>query len=69
MSNVQDLFWCDARDEKGGLVHAPHCDQHGCFVVQGKKQETNTGGKAKMPDHSRCTIIHTLCLRFFPVLL
>ena len=23
MSNVQDLFWCDAIDEQGGLVHAP----------------------------------------------
>ena len=25
-------------------------------MVQGKKQETNTGGKAKLPDHYRCTI-------------
>ena len=25
-------------------------------MVQGKKQETNTGGKAKMRDHYRCTI-------------
>ena len=51
MSNVQDVFWCDARDEQGGLVHAQACDQLRCFVVQGKKQETSTGGKAKMPDH------------------
>ena len=49
MSNVQDLFWCDTREEQGGLVHASDCDQHQCFVVQGKKQETNTGGKATMP--------------------
>ena len=56
MSNVQDLFWCDARDEQGCLLHAPDCDQGDCFVVQGKKQETNTGGKAKMPNHNRCTI-------------
>ena len=28
MSNVQDLFWCDARDEQGALVHATDCDQH-----------------------------------------
>ena len=28
MSNVQDLFWCAARDEQGGLNHAPECDQH-----------------------------------------
>ena len=51
MSNVQDLFWCDARDEQGSLLHAPDCDQHDCVVVQGKKQETNIGGKAKLPDH------------------
>ena len=61
MSNVQDLLWCDARDEKGGFVHATDCDQHECFVVQGKKQETNTGGKAKMPDHYRCTITCAFC--------
>ena len=51
MSNVQDLFWCDARDEQGCLLHCPHCDQRNCFVVQGKKQETNSGSKVKMPDH------------------
>ena len=62
MSNVQDLFWCDGRDEQGGgLVHAPDCDQHECFVVQGTKQETNTGGKAKMPDHYMCTITCAFC--------
>ena len=61
MSNVQDLFWCDARDEEGSLLHAPDCDQHDCFVVQGKKQETNTGGKAKLPDHYRCTITCAFC--------
>ena len=49
MSNVQDLFWCDTRDEQGGVAHALDCDQHLCFVVQGKKQETNTCGTAKMP--------------------
>ena len=46
MSNIQDLFWCDDRDEKGCVLHAPDCDQ----------RETNTGGKAKPPDHYRCTI-------------
>ena len=56
MSNVQDLFWCDARDERGCLHHALDCDQRNCIVVQGKKQETKTGSKAKMPDHYRCTI-------------
>ena len=61
MGNVQDLFWCDAKNEQGGLVDAPDCDQHECFVVQGKKQETNTGGKAKMPDHYRCTITCAFC--------
>ena len=54
--NVQELFWCDARDEHGHLQHAPDCDQRDCFVVLGKKQETNTGAKPKMPDHYRCTI-------------
>ena len=61
MSNVQDPFWCDARDERGCLLHAPDCDQRDCFVVQGKKQETDTGGKAKLPDHSRCTITCVFC--------
>ena len=42
-------------------MHAPACDQHECFVVRGKKQETNTGGKAKMPDHYRCTITCAFC--------
>ena len=61
MSNVQDLFWCDASDDQGSLLHAPYCDQHDCFVVLGKKQETNTGGKAKLPDHYRCTITCAFC--------
>ena len=61
MSNVQDLFWCEARDEQGCLLHAPDCDQRDCFVVQGKRQETNTGGKAKLPDHYRCTITRAFC--------
>ena len=61
MSNVHDLFWCDARDERGCLLHARDRDQRKCFVVQGKKQETNTGSKAKMPDHYRCTITCAFC--------
>ena len=61
MSNVQDLFWCDARDEQGCLLHAPDCDQRNCFVVQGRKQETNTGSKAKMLDHYRCTTTCAFC--------
>ena len=61
MSNGQDLFWCDARDEQRSLLYAPNCDQHDSFVVQGKKQETNTGGKAKLPGHYRCTITWALC--------
>ena len=36
MGNVQGLFWSDANDEQGGLVHAPYCDQHERFVVHGK---------------------------------
>ena len=61
MSNLQDLFWCDARDEQGCLLHAPDCDQRDCFMVQGRKQETNTGGKAKLPDHYRSTITRAFC--------
>ena len=61
MGNVQELFWCDARDEHGHLQHAPDCDQRNCFLVQGKKQETNTGAKPKMPDHYRCTITCVFC--------
>ena len=55
MSNMQDLFWCNARDEQGALLHALDCDRRQCFVVQGKKQENNTRGKAKMPNHHSCT--------------
>ena len=61
MSNVVELFWCDARDEQGGLLHAPDCDQRNCFVVEGKNRETNTGGRAKLPDHYRCTITCAFC--------
>ena len=61
MGNVQELFWCDAREEHGHLQHAPDCDQRDCFVVQGKKQQTNTGAKPKMPDHYRCTITCAFC--------
>ena len=61
MSNVRDLLWCDARDEQGCLLHAPDCDQRDCFVDQEKKQETNTGGKAKLLDHYRCTITCAFC--------
>ena len=61
MDNVKELFWCDARGEQGHLQHAPNCEQRNCFVVQGKKQETNTGAKAKMPDHYRCTITCAFC--------
>ena len=61
MKNVKELFWCDARDEQGHLQPVPDCEQGDCFVVQGKKQETNTGAKAKMPDHYRCTITCALC--------
>ena len=61
MSNVQDLFWCDASDEQGSLLHAPECHWWDCFLVQGKKQETNTPGKAKLPDHYRCTITCPVC--------
>ena len=61
MGNVQEFFWCDARDEHGQLQHAPDCDQRDCFAVQGKKQETNTGAKPNMPDHYRCTITCAFC--------
>ena len=61
MSNVQELFWGDARDEQGCLLHAADCEQRNCFVVQGKKQETNTSGKAKLRDHYRCTITCAFC--------
>ena len=61
MSNVQDLFWCEARDKQGCLLPAPDCDHRDCFVVQEKKQETNTGGKAKLPDHYRCTMTCAIC--------
>ena len=36
MSNVQDVFWCDTRGEKGDLVHAPNCDKHECFLGAGQ---------------------------------
>ena len=44
-------------------MHAPNCNQNECFVVEGKGQETNTGGKDKMADHYRCTIPCAFCGR------
>ena len=61
MENVRELFWCDARDEQGHLQHAPNFEQRDCFAVQGKKQKTNTGANAKMPDHYRSTITCAFC--------
>ena len=61
MDNVKELFWCDVRDEHVHLQHARDCEQRDCLVVQEKKQETNTGSKAKMPDHYRCTITCAFC--------
>ena len=61
IDNVRELFWSDARDEHGNLQHAADCEQRDCFVVEGKKQETSTGAKAKMPDHYRCTITCAFC--------
>ena len=61
MDNVKELFWRDARDEQGNLQHAPDCEQRDCFVVPGKRQETNTSAKAKMPNHYRCTITCAFC--------
>ena len=61
MENVKELFCCDARDEQGHLQHAPDCEQRDCFVVQGKQQEKNTGAKAKLPDHYRCSITFAFC--------
>ena len=61
MENVKELFWCDARDKQGHLQQLPDCEQRDCFVVQGKQQEKNTGAKAKLPDHYRCTITCAFC--------
>ena len=61
MESVKELFWCDAKDEQSHLQHAPDCEQRDCFVVQRRKQETNTGAKAKMPDHYRCTLTCAVC--------
>ena len=54
-------LWCDARDEQGCLLYAPDFYQRSCFVVQGKKQETNTSSKAKMLNHYRCIITCAFC--------
>ena len=47
--------------EQGCLLHAPDCDQRDCFLVQGKKQATNTSGKARLLDYYRCTITCAFC--------
>ena len=49
------------QDEQGHLQHAPDCEQRDCFVVQGKQQEKNTGAKARLPNHYRCTITCAFC--------
>ena len=56
MSNTHDLFCSYSRDEKGGPVRGSDCDEHQCFAVQGKKQGTNTPGKAETPQNYWCTI-------------
>ena len=61
MENVKELFCCDARVEQGHLQHTPDCEEPDCFVVQEKKRQTNTGAKAKMPEHYRCTITCAFC--------
>ena len=61
IENVKELFWCDYRDEHGHLRHAPDCEQRDCFVVQGKKQDTNTSAKARMPDPYRWNITCAFC--------
>ena len=64
METVRELFRDErreTRDEQGHLQHAPDCEQRDCFVVQGKQQEKNTGAKAKLPDHYRCTITCAFC--------
>ena len=61
MENVKELFWCDTREEQGHLQHAPDREQRDCFIVQGKQQEKNTGAKANLPDHYRCTITCAFC--------
>ena len=61
MEYVKELFWCDAKEEQGHLQHAPDCEQRDCFVVQGKQQENNTGAKATLLDHYRCTITCAFC--------
>ena len=61
MENAKELFRWDARDEQAHLQHAPDCEQRDCIVVQGRKQETNTGAKCKMQDHYRCTITCAFC--------
>ena len=61
MNNIQELCWCDTRDEHGCLFHAPGGDQRNSFMVLGKKQKTNSGSKPKLQDHYRCTITCTFC--------
>ena len=60
---MSTLSWCEATDEEGAAAHVPNCDQHQCFVVKGKKQQVNTGGKEKMPNHYHCTFTCTFCGR------
>ena len=57
------LFWCDATDSSGAPTHSPDCPQHNCLIVKGKKQQSNTGTKEKMPDHFRCTVTCSFCGR------
>ena len=43
------VSWRMSRSSSGvmpEMSRAPDCEQRDCFVVQGKKQETNTGAKA-----------------------
>ena len=58
MGNVQELFWCDARDEHGHLQHAPDCDPSAPQGVGGELPPPAGGGldaAGRMGSHAgRC---------------
>ena len=58
---MSTLFWCEVVDDNGESVHAHDSEGHDCFLVKGKKQETNTRKKEKMPEHFRCTVTCAFC--------
>ena len=63
MSNVQDLFSCNGRDEKDALVHALTATTTSASWSRAKSRRPTTAERPRFSDHYRCTIILAFCCK------